>query len=717
MNSFIARLFLFGGATAVFGVSFAVYYITVSPYIQPGDSAEMVTAALIPAVPHQPGYPLNTLLGFAASRLEIGFIDEIKRINLVSSLLSSTALVFIYFASHNFISLIAKKKQTILAILASFTGSLYVGFSLVHWQYATKFEVFPLNNFFISVSLLLSSLLVKRRKEDSECVFFHRGNFSISILLTATLSLALTHHQTVVLIAPFFIVLFYKDIISIFSIFRKEAFKIAALIAVFAISLSMYFVSIIKIATSSDSMHSPGIRNVKDAYLSLIRSDFGTFSPFLKTEQEYYINNIFPLDQIIFYTGRIIAEFSVIGAILAVIGLVYLYKHERVYFAAFFSAFILSGYIFLSYANFPISTSFDVATIERFFMLPNIFVGIFIIFGLYWISEYIFDLVSHRSGYKLGVYFAQIYLTLSFIYLIYLNFGRADNSYNDLTHKYIQDVYANLERPAMILVSGDIPNMTSEYYMDVRSVDEVFIAFSPGRFYLDWFFKGLILRNENIVIPPPLAGRRFTTATQVIAENIDNYNIYVSPELLDRDIELSSAFVLYPRHLVLEARTIGEDISIEKWDEENDRIYSNLDIDKIARIRRKSPTFEDLIIFYYARHFSNVGFVYHEVGLYEKAIINFMRSLSIDPGVKENYLGLSQSYASDEISDYPAAINYLNTYIELIGTGNVDAYYQAQDLLNSYYEKYFEMIEKSQEYDPADFEEEPLDLGESKFDE
>ena len=68
------------GAMLVFAISFGFYCLTTSPYVSPGDSTEMVTAAVVLGIPHQPGYPLNTYLGHLAYKLNIPGTSGILRI-------------------------------------------------------------------------------------------------------------------------------------------------------------------------------------------------------------------------------------------------------------------------------------------------------------------------------------------------------------------------------------------------------------------------------------------------------------------------------------------------------------------------------------------------------------------------------------------------------------------------------------------------------------
>lgn len=58
-------------AALVFAAAFTLYAATLQPDVQPADSGELQIAAATLTIPHPPGYPLYTLLGWLATRLPI----------------------------------------------------------------------------------------------------------------------------------------------------------------------------------------------------------------------------------------------------------------------------------------------------------------------------------------------------------------------------------------------------------------------------------------------------------------------------------------------------------------------------------------------------------------------------------------------------------------------------------------------------------------------
>jgi hypothetical protein len=143
------------GGLLVFLISFFVYFLTASPYVQPGDSTEMATASVTLGIPHQPGYPLNTYLGHIAYNLNVFGSNGVFRVNLLSGFLQALTAMFFYFLVVELCGHIDRDRDRdiyniggLARIVAGFSSALFMAFSLIYWQYATKFEVFPLNNLF-----------------------------------------------------------------------------------------------------------------------------------------------------------------------------------------------------------------------------------------------------------------------------------------------------------------------------------------------------------------------------------------------------------------------------------------------------------------------------------------------------------------------------------------------------------------------------------------
>jgi hypothetical protein len=88
-----AYLVLAATVTLTFLAAMALYVVTLAPSVTFEDSGELIAAAYGLGVPHEPGYPLWTMIAHGFSRLPIG--DVAYRVNLMSALCSALAAALV----------------------------------------------------------------------------------------------------------------------------------------------------------------------------------------------------------------------------------------------------------------------------------------------------------------------------------------------------------------------------------------------------------------------------------------------------------------------------------------------------------------------------------------------------------------------------------------------------------------------------------------------
>jgi hypothetical protein len=185
-HSYFLPLLLFGG-------SFAIYLLTLSPTINSFDSAELITGAYSLGIVHAPGYPLFLLNGFLFAHLPWG--SPALNVNLLSALFTSFTIVTLYLIAYR---LCADK-------WSSFLGTIIFAFSPLIWMHAVITEVYSLNGFLLSLIILL---ILRLRA--------HPENRRVWWLLLMT-GLSLTHHPTAILLLPItgFIIWYHRRSLSI----------------------------------------------------------------------------------------------------------------------------------------------------------------------------------------------------------------------------------------------------------------------------------------------------------------------------------------------------------------------------------------------------------------------------------------------------------------------------------------------------------------------
>lgn len=153
------------GAWVAFTIAFCVYLFTLEPTTSLWDCGEFISSAYKLQIPHPPGAPLFVLIG----RLFIILFGDnpataAKAVNVMSALVSALSILFLFWTITWFARRIVKK-DSVLVIIAGFTGSLAYAFSDSFWFSAVEGEVYALSSFF--TALVFWSILKWERRADT----------------------------------------------------------------------------------------------------------------------------------------------------------------------------------------------------------------------------------------------------------------------------------------------------------------------------------------------------------------------------------------------------------------------------------------------------------------------------------------------------------------------------------------------------------------------
>jgi tetratricopeptide (TPR) repeat protein len=677
------------------------YAFTTTPYLQAGDSAEMATAAITLGVPHQPSYPLFVLPGYILTKLPIPYfpafipqsivnykVDQnntknilIYRSGLTSAISQAFTGMFLFLMLLELIKYIRqnqslKNEPSIGEILIALVSTVVYSFSETIWLYATKPEVFALNNLFICSTLYFAFAYLnnKSRKKPTVWFFFLYG-------------LAISHHQTIIMLLPVLILVQYFKTQGITGEklgkitsrwisypFEKKFNKLFPFMFFSFLGIIPYCVLLWIFSQRGPWLNWGEISNIVGMVRALIRADYGSIGAYLSNTA----NSTVMVDQIPFFTQHLFSDFSFYAIFLSFVGLIALYKSNKKIWAIIMTILIVSGPIFLMYANFSLSGEFSQATVVRFYMLPEVALIMLFTCCAYLIYKKTAELTIFDKQQSSITTVSKIILASLLIAIGVIGLIRNVPLYDDLTYQYAKTAITATESNALILVTGDIPNMTLQYMQAVEGEKRNRIIFSPGQFHLKWFQKQLKKRYPNTKIPNPLPGKQFTSPKQVIDANFDKQPIYITPEFVEIDPKIQEEYVLWPKGLLLKVEKKGVEYKLENYREENDKIYNNLNLDDFTKLRQRKYQLESPLIFYYARHFYNLGAVYNSVHLYEDALREYQRAIGIDPLLSESYKAIG--YILWFTPDYPdknaqLAVEYFNKYLQT--TKTVDDQYIA----------------------------------------
>ena len=234
-----------------------VYLMTMHPTVAGGDCGELMGAAHELGNPHPPGYPTFAMYSYAMEYIATSFIIPIYRAvtgkaidaneqfdlgyihNLAHTLLSTTSVVFLYLSIIylvNRTSYEASKIEyffcTASAVSAACLGAGVFAFSPSVWLYAIHTEVFPLNNLFTTVLVLLTVIYGHKLCSNGTLLVSHHRRFvSLSALFCG---FGLTNQHTLVV---------FEGPIALWVLLTHEPKKVKrwlSLAALFLLGLTPY---------------------------------------------------------------------------------------------------------------------------------------------------------------------------------------------------------------------------------------------------------------------------------------------------------------------------------------------------------------------------------------------------------------------------------------------------------------------------------------------
>lgn len=324
---------------AIAGVaSFLLFFAFAAQGIYAGDSGDLVTAAAQFGIPHPPGYPLHTFLGWLFSHIPLASVAW--RVTLLSSLSHAIVVALVYQCT---------LRLTRAHVPALFAGLVLVG-NYLFFLYSVTAEVFGLLDVFV-ISFLYLAEMITRPKIDTKWLVY--GAF--------VTGLSLSHHHMIVCMVPALLYLAWshKRLNSYDALFRVKA------LGAFFFGLVPYMYIPIAARLSSAINWDRPVTWARFLHL-ITRGDYGTFQSGTSIDGGMYQRVLSVKAYLVF----ILVDFSWVGVVLFGFGMWFLYVHRRRLFYFLLIALAFVGPLFAFYANFPLAGRFALGTFERF-LLPS----------------------------------------------------------------------------------------------------------------------------------------------------------------------------------------------------------------------------------------------------------------------------------------------------------------------------------------------------------
>lgn len=427
INSFQKLSFIRQISILVFFTFTALLYIhNVTRDIYSGDIGDLVTAAYVFGVPHPPGYPLFTLLGFLFTKLPLAVpvVTKVAYVSVIASLLG----LFLFFSFSYRVT-----KSIFIALL----GAATLAFSHLYWIQAEVPEVFGLNNLIV-IALLITGI-----------VFYQTKSIRYFYLLGFLAGLSLTHHHTVFFVLPGMLLLTLRHIRLIFSNIRFVVFGLLS----FAAGLLPYLY--VPIAASTNPIVNWDNATTLNNFLHLIlRKDYG-FAPPVTGAVPEVIKIIFVRD----YLTTLLDNYSYQMGFVALLGMIQLLKKDKWLFGSLIFTFLFSGPVFIFYAAPTISTTAAWGIIERMYTFSITIFAFFIPFGLFFIKEFF----EKRFPKKLYGSAVLLYFWIIPVFMLIYNFPKTDLSTTRIGNNLAVDILSQVPKDALLFSDGDTTTFNMWY--------------------------------------------------------------------------------------------------------------------------------------------------------------------------------------------------------------------------------------------------------------
>lgn len=500
---------------------FALAYLSMQTMsIYAGDSGELVAAAYTWSIAHPPGYPLYMILGGVVSHA-LPFFTVPWRMGLLSSIPMALSIYFVWRT----VFLLSKSK------LDATVSSVIYGFLYPVWLYSIVPEVFGLFSLFSSLLLFIFVQYIETKKQRY-------------LFLLAFLSgLSLTHHHLILLL------LFSIGLVCIIS--RKKLLilkgkRVWKSVALFFLGLCVYIY-----APLASSQYPPidweHPANLMGFIRLITRASYGTFKVTSGAGESLLDRGL----NLLTLWQYIVKDFTFIGIVFLLIGIVTLWKKKRIY-GLFFLIYVGCQMFYFFYTGFTLTSDFVLGTLERFFVIPYQVISILIGVGIWGFLDL---LKTFWRSNKTGVHIPFMSIKIIVICLslvipiqaIKHNYKPLKALQRDTTlEKLADDIFASTPEGGILNLSDDtsVFSVLYAYYVQKKRQDIRFVMFPQFQFsyYISWLKR----HYTDIVIPSTPIALTYADYLKEFLQANSPYRPIVSERI---DVAVSQHWV--PRGLVV----------------------------------------------------------------------------------------------------------------------------------------------------------------------
>ncbi len=509
-----------------------IYYFTFGRSVVSLDNGELAATSYFLGIPHPPGYPLFTIIGYIVSHIPIP-LRVIEKLNFLSSIYSAIAVFFLLkslkllvfeFESTKFSNTNFKALRNLNDFEKNFvvlTGGLIFAFSKTFWFQSTNYEVYSLNIVFISVIVYYSLKAFLHSMDFSKSTQF-KNKYQLAVFIT--FGLILTNHTMGSLII-------FPVLYLYFSSNYSKKIKILVQYLTLSLLIALIFYSYIWIRGSMGALAGFGLpQNLSETFEHITGKIYQQF--FFSSLESFFKNLAFFFSSLNFHYNRFdfnSSEFN-LNILFVIPGFVFLFFTAK----KLFTFFIISLWIFIF-----VPSLYSIQDIDAYYIPAYFTLSFFITSGIYFLLR----LTSKQLLKNLLVILLFILIVIQFVF----NFNRVDQSKNFLEEDYFKSITQNLENKAKVINYSSWLHSMSLYFQLVEKhrADVIMLTYPllSSKWYVNQINK-IYGKGKELII------NGINSANIQLKDNNNYFTIEMVTKVFNGEIKIPENFEFIPYGLV-----------------------------------------------------------------------------------------------------------------------------------------------------------------------
>lgn len=435
--------------TSVFGILLITYFSSAAQVPSGyGDSDELITTAYLHGVAHPPGYGINLYLINCFQHL-LSFLSPAHAANLFAGFCHALAITLLCSTALTIIDNVDFNHEKRALYLGAMAGSIAAGLGGLYWLYSSVIEVMSLGDLFVALIIFVST----------KWYFSTLKNRNFIFLISVLFGLAVSHLQSIILLAPGLLYLF---IIKINSSAIRRITVLACAAFIFTASFLIGSASILPNNHEASPVSWDFPETISGWWRMVTRADYQGFNPDRNTTVSNAYLVPFGLDRlnaIPIYLISLINQYAGIYFLLPLLGIVSIWHKQKKYTKTMLITYGCAGLMLGIYTAPPsyhpgfLEYRLLMAVSERQYLIGYTILSVFTIIGASVLLDIIRKAVSTRFSKRL---LTLIYIWLLPFSMLIANKSIGDKSQESTYYRYSSDIMDTAAPGSVIICSGDI---------------------------------------------------------------------------------------------------------------------------------------------------------------------------------------------------------------------------------------------------------------------